>query len=128
MNIVIMFPQRINYYVIISTSERTLWAWSGEAAHGASEFYSKDRKCLMLNCYSFYLIIFKQTPSNKKIEVMTVASNYHIEVNPNDAGIYDRIVIQEMIKNIAQAQQLDIGGQREFKGIFFTRFNICECS
>ena len=48
---------------------------------------------------------------------MTVASNYHIEVNPNDAGIYDRIVIQEMIKNIAQAQQLDIGGQREFKGI-----------
>lgn len=59
---------------------------------------------------------------------MTVASNYHIEVNPNDAGIYDRIVIQEMIKNIAQAQQLDIGGQREFKGISFTRFNLCECS
>lgn len=51
---------------------------------------------------------------------MTVASNYHIEVNPNDAGIYDRIVIQEMIKNIAQAQQLDIGGQREFKGIWFS--------
>lgn len=51
---------------------------------------------------------------------MTVASNYHIEVNPNDAGIYDRIVIQEMIKNIAQAQQLDIGGQREFKGLYFS--------
>ncbi|KZR99703.1 Replication factor C subunit 3, partial [Daphnia magna] len=60
------------------------------------------------------------TPSNKKIEVMTVASNYHIEVNPNDAGIYDRIVIQEMIKNIAQAQQLDIGGQREFKVVVLT--------
>ena len=58
-----------------------------------------------------------QTPSNKKIEVMTVASNYHIEVNPNDAGMHDRIVVQEMIKNIAQAQQLDINGQREFKGI-----------
>lgn len=72
----------------------------------------------MLNCLNVDLIIFEQTPSNKKIEVMTVASNYHIEVNPNDAGIYDRIVIQEMIKNIAQAQQLDIGGQREFKGIF----------
>ena len=48
---------------------------------------------------------------------MTVASNYHIEVNPNDAGIYDRIVVQEMIKTIAQSQQLDINGQREFKGI-----------
>lgn len=48
---------------------------------------------------------------------MTIASNYHIEVNASDAGIYDRIVIQEMIKNIAQAQQLDITGQRDFKGI-----------
>lgn len=63
-----------------------------------------------------YHINMLQTPSNKKIEVMTVASNYHIEVNPNDAGIYDRIVIQEMIKTIAQTQQLDITGQREFKG------------
>lgn len=56
---------------------------------------------------------------------MTIASNYHIEVNPNDAGIYDRIVVQEMIKNIAQSQQLDINGQREFKGI---QVNINECS
>ena len=48
---------------------------------------------------------------------MTVASNYHIEINPNDAGIYDRIVVQEMIKNIAQTQQLDFNGQREFKGL-----------
>jgi replication factor C subunit 3/5 len=47
---------------------------------------------------------------------MTIASNYHIEVNPNDAGMYDRIVVQEMIKNIAQTQQLDSHGQREFKG------------
>jgi len=60
------------------------------------------------------------TPSNKKIEIMTVASNYHIEVNPNDAGIYDRIVIQELIKTIAQAQQLDISGQRDFKVIVLT--------
>ena len=61
-------------------------------------------------------LVYIQTPSNKKIEVMTIASNYHIEVNPNDAGMYDRIVVQEMIKNIAQTQQLDSHGQREFKG------------
>lgn len=60
------------------------------------------------------------TPSNKKIEVMTIASNYHIEVNPNDAGMYDRIVVQEMIKNIAQTQQLDSHGQREFKVVVLT--------
>lgn len=55
---------------------------------------------------------------------MTIASNYHIEVNPNDAGIYDRIVIQEMIKNIAQAQQLDINGQREFKGMSINKIVV----
>lgn len=50
---------------------------------------------------------------------MTVASNYHIEVNPSDAGIYDRIVVMELIKNAAQTHQLDSSGQREFKGNFF---------
>ncbi|KAL9707005.1 hypothetical protein quinque_010523 [Culex quinquefasciatus] len=57
------------------------------------------------------------TPSNKKVEIMTVSSNYHIEVNPSDAGIYDRVVITDMIKQIAQTQQIDPSGQREFKTI-----------
>ena len=57
------------------------------------------------------------TPSNKKIEIMTVSSNYHIEVNPSDAGIYDRIVITDMIKEIAQTQQIDPSSQREFKTV-----------
>ncbi|XP_049277361.1 replication factor C subunit 3 [Anopheles funestus] len=57
------------------------------------------------------------TPSNKKIEIMTVSSNYHIEVNPSDVGIYDRVVITDMIKQIAQTQQIDPSGQREFKTI-----------
>ena len=35
-----------------------------------------------------------ETPSKRKIDINTVASNYHIMVNPSDAGIYDRIVIQ----------------------------------
>ncbi|KXJ79025.1 hypothetical protein RP20_CCG002710 [Aedes albopictus] len=57
------------------------------------------------------------TPSNRKVEIMTVSSNYHIEVNPSDAGIYDRVVITDMIKQIAQTQQIDPSGQREFKTI-----------
>uniref|UniRef100_A0A0A9XZX4 Replication factor C subunit 3 n=2 Tax=Lygus hesperus TaxID=30085 RepID=A0A0A9XZX4_LYGHE len=60
------------------------------------------------------------TPSNKKVDIMTVASNYHIEVNPSDAGIYDRIVVMELIKNSAQTHQLDTSGQREFKVILLT--------
>lgn len=55
------------------------------------------------------------TPSNKKIEIMTVSSNYHIEVNPTDAGIYDRVVIMDLVKNVAQTHQIDSSGQREFK-------------
>lgn len=58
-----------------------------------------------------------QTPSNKKLEILTVASNYHIEINASDAGIYDRIVVMELIKNAAQTHQLDSTGQREFKGL-----------
>ena len=57
-----------------------------------------------------------ETPSKKIVEMTTLASNYHIEINPSDAGIYDRIVIQELIKNIAQTNQLDIQTQKSFKG------------
>ena len=37
------------------------------------------------------------------------------KVNPSDVGMYDRIVIQELIKTVASAQQLNSEGQREFK-------------
>lgn len=57
------------------------------------------------------------TPSNKKIEILTVGSNYHLEVNPSDVGIYDRVVIVDLIKQVAQTHQIDVGGQREFKVI-----------
>ena len=56
-----------------------------------------------------------QTPSNKKIELTTINSNHHIEFNPSDAGIYDRIVIQEVLKNIAQTHTIDLGSQKGFK-------------
>ncbi|ELK26061.1 Replication factor C subunit 3 [Myotis davidii] len=56
------------------------------------------------------------TPSKKKIEISTIASNYHLEVNPSDAGNSDRVVIQEMLKTVAQSQQLETNSQRDFKG------------
>ncbi|XP_050416209.1 replication factor C subunit 3 [Patella vulgata] len=60
------------------------------------------------------------TPSNKKIDISTIASNYHIEVNPSDVGNNDRIVIQELIKNLAQVNQLDSSSQKEFKVVVLT--------
>jgi replication factor C subunit 3/5 len=50
-----------------------------------------------------------KTPSGKTIELTTVASNYHIELNPGDAGIYDRFVVQELIKEMAGSAPLDVG-------------------
>lgn len=61
-----------------------------------------------------------ETPSKKTIEMTTLASNYHIEVNASDAGIYDRVVVQEMIKNIAQTNQLDSQTQKSFKVVLLT--------
>lgn len=55
------------------------------------------------------------TPSKRKIEIVAIASNYHIEVNPSDVGIYDRVVIQDILKTVAQTHQLDSASQREFK-------------
>ena len=52
------------------------------------EMYGAGSERLRIEHQSF------ETPSKKKLEIVTVASNYHIEVNPSDVGIYDRIVIQ----------------------------------
>ncbi|KAJ2283221.1 hypothetical protein GGH14_001033 [Coemansia sp. RSA 370] len=55
-----------------------------------------------------------ETPSRRKLEINLISSNFHIEVNPSDAGIYDRVVIQDLIKEIAQTQQVTAGA-RKFK-------------
>ncbi|CAH1778098.1 unnamed protein product [Owenia fusiformis] len=60
------------------------------------------------------------TPSKKKLEISTIASNYHIEVNPSDVGIQDRVVIQEIIKTVAQSNQIDTSQQKDFKVILLT--------
>lgn len=58
-----------------------------------------------------------QTPSGTKLELHTVSSNYHTEMTPSDVGNNDRIVVQEMIKEIAQTQQIDQNAARRFKGV-----------
>ncbi|ORY30501.1 P-loop containing nucleoside triphosphate hydrolase protein [Rhizoclosmatium globosum] len=55
------------------------------------------------------------TPSNKKIEINIVSSNYHMEITPSDVGSNDRLVIQELIKEVAQTQQVDSSAKRSFK-------------
>lgn len=56
-----------------------------------------------------------QTSSNRKLEFNIVASVYHLEITPSDVGIHDRVVIQELLKEIAQTQQVDLNARQRFK-------------
>lgn len=56
------------------------------------------------------------TSSNKKLEFNIVSSNYHIEITPSDLGNNDRVVIQDLLKEIASTEQVDFAtGKHRFK-------------
>ena len=54
-------------------------------------------------------------PSGRKIEFTTLDSNHHIELNPSDAGFYDRVVVQEIVKTTAQAAPVAASGRVPLK-------------
>jgi replication factor C subunit 3/5 len=56
-----------------------------------------------------------QTSSNRKLEFNIVSSVYHMEITPSDVGIYDRVVVQELLKEVAQTQQVDLSAKQRFK-------------
>ncbi|KAK2072992.1 hypothetical protein P8C59_007307 [Phyllachora maydis] len=56
-----------------------------------------------------------QTSSNRKLEFNIVASVYHLEITPSDVGNYDRVVVQDLLKEVAQTQQVDQSARQRFK-------------
>ncbi|CAD6505072.1 BgTH12-00571 [Blumeria graminis f. sp. triticale] len=56
-----------------------------------------------------------QTTSNRKLEFNIVASVYHLEITPSDVGNYDRVVVQDLLKEVAQTQQVDQNAKQKFK-------------
>eukprot|EP01112_Ceratiomyxa_fruticulosa_P020185 TRINITY_DN6810_c0_g1_i1.p1 TRINITY_DN6810_c0_g1~~TRINITY_DN6810_c0_g1_i1.p1 ORF type:complete len:400 (+),score=86.63 TRINITY_DN6810_c0_g1_i1:142-1200(+) len=50
---------------------------------------------------------FKPSTSVKEIEVVLVTSPHHVELNPSDSGNQDRLVVQDVIKEIAQNIPID---------------------
>jgi replication factor C subunit 3/5 len=56
-----------------------------------------------------------QTTSNRKLEFNIVASIYHLEITPSDVGNFDRVVIQDLLKEVAQTQQVDQSARQRFK-------------
>ena len=49
------------------------------------------------------------TPTNKSVDIHMISSNYHIELCPGDAGLNDRYVVQDVIKEMAQSKSI-VGG------------------
>ena len=50
-----------------------------------------------------------------EVELTTMSSNYHVEMNPSDAGNKDRYVVQEVIKEMAKSRPIDAAGNQGFK-------------
>ncbi|GAB4857260.1 Subunit of heteropentameric Replication factor C (RF-C) [Ancistrocladus abbreviatus] len=49
------------------------------------------------------------------VELTTLSSTHHVELNPSDAGFQDRYVVQEIIKEMARNRPIDTKGKKGFK-------------
>jgi replication factor C subunit 3/5 len=56
-----------------------------------------------------------QASSSRKLEFNIVSSLYHLEITPSDVGNYDRVVVQDLLKEVAQTQQVDLNARQKFK-------------
>ncbi|KMZ61210.1 Replication factor C subunit 5 [Zostera marina] len=50
-----------------------------------------------------------------EVELTTLSSTNHVELNPSDAGFQDRYVVQEIIKEMAKSRPIDAKGKKGFK-------------
>ncbi|CAD6194692.1 unnamed protein product [Caenorhabditis auriculariae] len=113
-------------YHLKQANHLKLWATTNNVPHlifyGPSGAGKKTRiKCFLRELYgpgaerTHMLMKSFTTPSNKKLEIQTISSNYHIELSPSDVGVYDRVVVQDVIKEMAQTSQIDAASQKSFK-------------
>ncbi|KAJ3256593.1 Replication factor C (RF-C) subunit [Boothiomyces macroporosus] len=56
-----------------------------------------------------------ETPSKKKLEITLISSSYHVEITPSDLGNSDQLVIQDLIKEMAQTKQIDTNAKHKYK-------------
>lgn len=52
---------------------------------------------------------------SRKLEITMVSSVYHVEITPSEAGNQDRFIVQELLKEIAQTQQIDQNARHRYK-------------
>lgn len=55
------------------------------------------------------------TPLGRKLEFNVVLLPHHLEVTPSDMGTNDRVVMQDLLKEVAQLVPVDFSGTSKFK-------------
>lgn len=51
------------------------------------------------------------TSSNRKLEFNVLSSPHHLEITPSDMGNNDRVVIQDLLKDVASTEQVDFSAK-----------------
>ncbi|CAL9019073.1 unnamed protein product [Prunus brigantina] len=64
---------------------------------------------------SFTLFLIHAGSRTIDIELTTLLSTNHIELNPSDAGFQDRYIVQEIIKEMAKNRPIDTKGKKGYK-------------
>ncbi|EJK75924.1 hypothetical protein THAOC_02338 [Thalassiosira oceanica] len=103
---------QLNYHDTLTQRLTSLAADPGGLPHlllyGPSGAGKKTRVMALLRevfgCGAERLRLEKRTfttPTKRQVEINMIQSNYHIEMAPGDAGLNDRYVIQDVIKEMA---------------------------
>lgn len=58
------------------------------------------------------------TPSSRKLEFNVLSSPCHLEITPGDMGNNDRVVIQDLLKDVASTEQVDFSNNSKNKHRF----------
>lgn len=69
---------------------------------------------------------FQVASRSEPLELNIITSSHHLELNPSDCGFYDRVVVQEIIKEIAASQPLEgsVSGSGESGTIQLRPFKV----
>lgn len=73
---------------------------------------------------SYVYVCFQAGSRTLDLELTTLSSTHHVELNPSDAGFQDRYIVQEIIKEMAKNRPIDTKGKKGFKGDWLN-YRIC---
>lgn len=115
----------LTYHTDLSDTLRKL-ASAGEFPHllfyGSSGAGKKTRIMALLNeLFGSGVYRLRSTvkpykvSKSKTIDLAILSSPYHIEMNPADAGIHDRVIVQQVLKNMASVSSMNSKTKRRFK-------------